>query len=121
MTLADVARMLKYAKVPRSKTVELLYPNPGLTVCVPATHIDVIRAVIHEMTLPGQNVRIELLNSLDVRPNEHVLFKIKGVTVPAGKPYDDAFMPEAYFRRRRMQTARARNADVVIDFACVAS
>jgi hypothetical protein len=122
MTLTDIARMLKYAKVPRSKTVEVLYPKPCIQIYVPAQFIATIRAVVSQMALPHQPVSVDVLNTLDVRQNEHVLFKIKGATAPHVADWsNDATMPTAELRRQRIKSARIRNADVVIDFARVAS
>lgn len=42
MTLNDIGKMLKLAKVPRSKTVECLFPNPWITIHVPPAHFIVI-------------------------------------------------------------------------------
>jgi hypothetical protein len=108
MTLTDIARMLKLAKVPRSIVTERLYPNPWISIEVP-------------MSLPSQRVTVTPLDpSHALGRNEHKYFKIKGeITAPA-RPYTDATMPEPYYRLHRMKTARRRNADVVIDYASVA-
>jgi hypothetical protein len=121
MTLTDIARMLKLAKVPRSIVTERLYPNPWISIEVPAENAQVILGVVLRMSLPSQRVTVTPLDpSHALGRNEHKYFKIKGeITAPA-RPYTDATMPEPYYRLHRMKTARRRNADVVIDYASVA-
>lgn len=121
MTLNDIGRMMQLAKVPRSKTVECMYPNPHMTIYVPAAQFLVICEVVSRIKLLGQTIDVCILDSRvgDVREREHVYVKVKGETSPPGKPYDDAFMPEAFFRRHRIRTARMRNAEVVIESASV--
>jgi hypothetical protein len=121
MTLTDISRMLKVAKVPRSKTVQCGYPNPFIDVHVPGTHYPVVMEVVRQMALPTDNIRVSLLTSRDVRESEHVYVKVKGDVVQfnAGAPYDDPGMPANEVRRRRIRSTRKRNCDVIVECASV--
>jgi hypothetical protein len=118
MTLTDIARMLKLAKVPRSIVTERLYPNPWISIAVPPEHAQVILGVVLRMSLPSQRVTVTPLDpSYALGRNEHKYFKIKGEVQPM---VDDVNAPPSENRRCRMKTARARNHEVVIDYASVA-
>lgn len=120
MTLNDIGRMLKLAKVPQSKTIQTTYPNPSFVVLVPAASYFIIVNVVGQLKMRTDNVQVQMLeHARDVRAGEHVFVKVTGKTEPAGRPWDDAGMPEAFYRRVRMRTARARNRSVMIDCTSV--
>jgi hypothetical protein len=122
MTLTDIGRMMRLARVERSKTVECAYPNPSTTIYVPAVNFLTVADVVARVKLAHENITVLLLDRRmhnDVRTGEHVCVKVKGEIAPPGKPYDDAFMPETFYRRARIRTARARNAAVVVECASV--
>jgi hypothetical protein len=107
MTLTDISRLLKIAKVPRSKVIECFYPNPCVIVHVDATYMPVLKAVIERVRLVGQTINVTLLDSQDVRPNEHLYIKVKGQTEWRHDP-----------QRSKMSNQMARrvhHAQVVID------
>lgn len=117
MTLTDISRLLKIAKVPRSKTVQAFHPNPAIIVHVPATHYAIVGEVVKQMAMTTDNVRVTVLESRDVRPNEHVYVRLKGETHKHTNYPDGASGQEK--ARMRRQSLRARNANVVIDCAAV--
>lgn len=118
MTLRDIARLIQNCGIPRSKTVECLYPHPSLTIYVPREFINVVGMVAQQMLLPGQHIDVCLLDSLDVRPMSHLYVKVKGAT--RSLICNDADSPTQQ-RIERQRTARMRNRDVVIECAPVAS
>lgn len=93
MTLTDIGRLLKVAKVPHSKTVKQdlsevkpdhlrgklhTWQQPHYTIHVPATHYMVIANVVGNLKLNTNNVTVVLLEDAnDVRPGEHVLYHIE--------------------------------------------
>lgn len=115
MTLTDISRLLKLAHVPRSKVIQWGYPNPQIIVHVDASHVSIVSEVVGRMKLPHEDIAVTLLTTRDVRPNEHVYINAKGEVVPPGRPYNDAGMPEAFYRRYRARTARARNSAIVLE------
>ncbi len=121
MTLADITRMLKLARVPRSKTVQGMYPNAFIELHVPATHYAIVLEVVKRLAFATDNIRVTPLVSQDVRANEHVYVKVKGEIVPfnAGAPYNDPRMPATEVRRLRIKNACARNGNVVVECASV--
>jgi hypothetical protein len=111
MTLNDIARMFTYAKVPRSKTVEHLFPNPITMVEVPAEYVLTVRSVVAGMARPGQRFEVSALSphAGDVGPSEHVYFKIKNA------------IDSPHVRGISKGTRIIQNKSVVIEFAHVAS
>jgi hypothetical protein len=119
MTLNDISRLLKFAAVPRSKTIQKGYPNPAIIVHVPATHLGVVREVMQQMCIVTDNISATLLESSDVRDGEHVYIKwtgdnevrhyqdhVNGITLPPGVQY-----------RVRRKEQISRNRSVVLDIA----
>jgi hypothetical protein len=119
MTLNDIGRMIEMMRIPQSKCVEVLFPDPRMQIDVPGSHYLAVVQVVAQMTLPGQKIEVGVLTSREVKPGEHVYFKVRGATAPASTPYDDPFMPPDEQRRHRAKTARRRNAEVVIEMAVV--
>lgn len=118
MTLTDISRLLKYAKVPRSKTVECFWPNPSIEMFVPMTHYLIVMEVVKALdVLPSSDLRITPLTTRDVQPNQHVYVKVKGASV-VHVQLDDGSDWREKLRRRRV-SARARNCDVVVECASV--
>jgi hypothetical protein len=79
MTLNDIGRMIKLAKVPRSKVIQTTYPNPAFVILVPMTHYFVIANVVGQLQLRTDNVTVKpLTDERDVRTNEHVYVKVTG-------------------------------------------
>jgi len=118
MTLTDISRLLKFAKVPCSKTVDCFYPNPSIEVFVPMTHYLIVKEVVKRLdVLPGSDLRISPLTSRDVKPNQHVYVKVKGVTTGHTDVNDGSDWREKL--RRRRESARMRNCDVVVECASV--
>lgn len=111
MTLNDIARMFTYAKIPRSKTVEHLFPNPVTMVEVPAPYVLTVRNVVERMARPGQKFEVSALSphAGDVGPNEHVYFKIKNA------------IDSPHVRGISKATRIMQNKSVVIEFASVVS
>lgn len=119
MTLNDIGRMLKLAKVPRSKVIQTTYPNPAFVVLVPMTHYMVVANVVGQLKFRTDNVAVKPISDERIGEREHMYVKVTGQTAAPGRPYDDANMPEAYYRRARMRTARTRNRDVVVECVSV--
>lgn len=115
MTLTDISRLLKFAKVPRSKVIQAFHPNPCIIIHAPATHLHIIRDVVGRLALASDNISVSLLNSRDVRENEHVYVKVKGSNPWHGKDAED----DNYSRRYLREMKRKGNQNVVIDCASV--
>jgi hypothetical protein len=113
MTLRDIARLIKHLEIQRSKTVEVLYPNPSLVMHVPFDCVNVCRQILSQMALPGQDVRAVLLESFDVRPGQHLYVKVRGTTYEHVTYHDGSDAREQ--RRRRQDSLRHRNKDVLIE------
>jgi len=80
MTQADIARMIKLCGVPRSRTVEVLYPNPCVTIYTDDCYWLLVIAVAREMSQPGQLIQVEALgHARDVKPGEHVFYKVSTI------------------------------------------
>jgi hypothetical protein len=116
MTLNDISRLLKLANVPRSKTIQWGYPNPGIIVHVDASHLPIVAEVVNRMRLATDRIDVTLLESRDVVQGQHLYVKVTGET----QRYTDAIdAPPSENRRHRLKSVRLRNASVVID--CIQS
>lgn len=114
MTLNDIGRMMKLARVPRSKTVESTYPNPCIIVHVPATHLLIVQEVVARVALKGQNITVCLLQSEEVIPGEHVYVKVKDFAADIARRNYQNETRWTYHQRRKLTNMR-----VVIECASV--
>lgn len=115
MTLNDIDRMLKLAKVPQSKTIQTTYPNPSFVVFVPAASYFIIANVVGQLKLRTDNVQVQMLeHARDVRAGEHLYVKVTGDSGASRKRNRGEGL-EAYQHRRR-----AFNHAVMIDCVSVA-
>lgn len=115
MTLNDIGRMLKLAKVPQSKTIQTTYPNPSFVVLVPAASYFIIANVVGQLKLRTDNVQVQVLeHARDVRAGEHVFVKVTG---HQGAVKRDV---RTETRQSHWQRRRSVNHAVVIDCFAVA-
>lgn len=115
MTLNDIGRMLKLAKVPRSKVIQTTYPSPSFVVIVPKDRYFIIANVVGQLKLRTDNVTVKPFDGdeRDVRAGEHVYVKVTGDNRIA--PFDRERETRSTFKQRRMM----HNHKVVIDCASV--
>lgn len=116
--------MLKLARVPHSKTVQRMHPNPAIEIYVPAGKFLVVLEVVAKVKMAHERIDVLLLDRAahrDVKDGEHVYVKVQGeiVAYHSAAPYDDPMMPAAEVRRLRIKSARMRNANVVVECASV--
>jgi hypothetical protein len=115
VTLSDIARVLRHAKVPRSKTIEHNYPQV-IIVHVPATHLPVVQEVFKQLQTFGTHVQVTMLDgahSLDVGPSQHVYYKVKSA------PHRAAWNREDETRRQWQERVKRSNRETVIEYAAV--
>jgi hypothetical protein len=116
VTLNDIGRMLKLAKVPRSKVIQTTYPNPAFVVLVPMTHYFVIANVVGQLKMLTDNVTVKpLTDERDVRSGEHVYVKVTGDAGTQRKRMKDETC-SMYAHRRA-----AFNRNVVVECVSVIS
>lgn len=114
MTLNDIGRMLQLANVPRSKTVECMYPHPCIVIHVPAHKLFHVSEIVKRLVMFGQDIQVTLLESRDVGEGEHVYVKMKGDNRVI---FTDA---PADYRRRKFRDAQIiANRAVTIECASV--
>ena len=116
MTLEDISRMLKYVKVPRAKVVHATYPDPAIIIHVPASHLPLVAGVVDKLMTFGEDIRITLLDSQDVRAGEFVYVRAKGFRALEYVGIDTSAHPAEQRRQRRYLQVSA-NRQVVIDCA----
>jgi hypothetical protein len=116
VTLNDIGRMIKLAKVTHSKVIQTTYPNPAFVVLVPMTHYFVIANVVGQLKFRTDNVTVKpLTDERDVRDNEHVYVKVTGENGAERKRHKGEGL-DMYAHRRK-----AFNRNVVVECVSVIS
>ena len=121
MTQNDIGRLLAKLGVKRSKTVEVTYPKGCIVVHVPGAYLATVTDVCKRMTAVGQDLRVTLLDSGEVRDGEHVWIKMKGYE----RSYCESSevlgvkMPPDFVRRVNAADQRRKNRNVVITLQTV--
>lgn len=100
MTLNDIGRMLKLAKVPCSKVIQTTYPNAAFVVLVPMTHYMVIANVVGQLKFRTDNVSVKPISDERIGEGEHHFVKVTGDTGASRKRNKGEGL-EAYQHRRR--------------------
>lgn len=121
MRLNQIGQMLKLARVPHSKTVERMYPNPAVEIYVPAAKFLVILEVVAKVKMPHEQIAVMLLDRAthrDVKDGEHVYVKVQGDNACN---YGGVANPAHPVEQRRMRRViqKRMNLNVVVECASV--
>lgn len=113
VTLNDIGRMLKLAKVPRSKVIHTTYPNPAFVVMVPKDRYFTIANVVERLQMRTDNVAVKPITDERIGEREHQYVKVMGDTGGSRKRQTGEGL-EAYRHRRA-----AFNRAVVVECVSV--
>lgn len=111
MTLIDISRLLKMARVPRSKVVQWHAPNPGIVIHVDGSHLALMSDVVNRMALKTDNIKVTVLDSREIAYGEHAYVKVKGQTEWKHDP--------SRSKMSNTMARRAHHANVVVEFHSV--
>lgn len=111
MTLIDISRLLKMARVPRSKVVQWHAPKPGIVIHVDAPYLAMMSDVVNRMAFKTDNIKVTVLDSREIVQGEHAYVKVTGQTEWKHDPFRS--------KTSNAIARRAHHANVVVEFHSV--